>query len=60
MKWQKFLKSGAEGKSDVDFKKNVMYTITIYAWSVEGIYFEYGLRNKDESAVTNDGRRRDC
>jgi hypothetical protein len=30
----------------MDIEKNVRYTITNYACSVEAIYFEYGLRNK--------------
>lgn len=40
---------------NVDFKIFLMYTITIYACSVEGIYVEYGFRDKDESTILHHG-----
>ena len=47
-------------KVSVDFKIFLLYTNGIYACSVEGIYFEYGLRNKNQRTISRYGRRRNC
>ncbi len=40
----------------LDLKKLVMYNNSIYACSVEGIYIECGLRNKNQRTILRDGR----